>query len=68
VLKHAFEGKLAPQDPDDEPASVLLERIRAERETSPNPLRARRGLSSARRSVTPSPLRRRRGAGGEVDP
>lgn len=31
VLRHAFEGKLVPHDPTDEPASVLLERIRAER-------------------------------------
>ena len=29
VLKQAFEGKLVPQDPNDEPASVLLEKIKA---------------------------------------
>ncbi len=31
ILKKAFEGKLLPQDPNDEPASVLIERIRATR-------------------------------------
>ena len=31
VLKKAFSGELVPQNPDDEPASVLLARIRAER-------------------------------------
>jgi type I restriction enzyme S subunit len=31
ILKQAFEGKLVPQDPRDEPASVLLDRLRANR-------------------------------------
>lgn len=32
ILKKAFEGKLVPQDPNDEPVSVLLDRIKAERQ------------------------------------
>lgn len=41
VLKAAFEGRLVPQDPSDEPASVLLERIAADRATNPRPRRTR---------------------------
>ncbi|AWN22132.1 hypothetical protein DKM44_01825 [Deinococcus irradiatisoli] len=31
ILHCAFSGRLVPQDPNDEPASVLLERIKAEK-------------------------------------
>jgi type I restriction enzyme S subunit len=31
ILKKAFSGQLVPQDPNEEPASVLLERIQAEK-------------------------------------
>lgn len=43
LLDKAFRGEFVPQDPNDEPASVLLERIRAERALQPNkPKRTRR--------------------------
>lgn len=46
ILKKAFSGQLVPQHPDDEPASVLLERIRAERATQPQ-ARGRKPKASA---------------------
>jgi len=51
VLAKAFRGELVPQDPADEPASVLLERIAERRSTEPVPDKKTRGRSShARRT------------------
>jgi type I restriction enzyme S subunit len=51
ILKSAFEGKLAPQDPNDEPANVLLERVRADRnsahKSAPTAPRGRRKKEAA---------------------
>ena len=46
VLKKAFEGKLVPQDPNDEPATLLLERLRAEKAASPKPTSRRKRSST----------------------
>ena len=50
ILKQAFSGKLVPQNPYDEPASVLLERIRAEREAEAQSKGASKGKSRARKA------------------
>ena len=50
ILKQAFSGRLVPQDPDDEPASALLERMRAEREAEAEASRAAKGKSRVRRA------------------
>lgn len=42
LLTDAFAGRLVPQDPNDEPASVLLERIHAERAAQPKSRRIQR--------------------------
>jgi type I restriction enzyme, S subunit len=42
TLAKAFRGELVPQDPNDEPAAKLLERIRAARAAEPKPKRRRR--------------------------
>ena len=46
LLAKAFRGELVPQDPNDEPASVLLERIRAQRAATPKPKRGRKAATS----------------------
>ncbi len=48
ILKKAFSGQLVPQDPDDEPASALLERIKAEKKEREN---------SAKEARTSRPVR-----------
>ena len=45
ILKWAFEGRLVDQDPNDEPASVLLESIKAERAAAPPATRNRRAYA-----------------------
>ena len=55
ILKKAFEGKLAPQDPNDEPVSVLLARIQVEKAKKEAEEKAKKGKG-----------RKRKGKGGKV--
>ena len=53
ILDLAIHGKLVPQDPNDEPASVLLERIKAEKERLVKEGKIKRSKKSAKTSDTP---------------
>ena len=53
ILDLAIRGKLIPQDPNDEPASVLLERIKAEKERLIKEGKIKRSKKSAKTSDTP---------------
>lgn len=50
LLAKAFRGELVPQDPNDEPASVLLQRIRASREAAPAKLKSHKGASHLKKT------------------
>ena len=64
ILDLAIHGKLVPQDPNDEPASVLLERIRAEKEHLIKEGKIKRSKKSA--SDTPHYENRQVGEANEV--
>ena len=53
ILDLAIRGKLVPQDSNDEPASVLLERIKAEKERLIKEGKIKRSKKSAKTSDTP---------------
>ena len=56
ILKRAFEGKLVPQDPNDEPAAKLLERIRAEKAEQQA---GTKSIKAARKKATTEEMRLR---------
>jgi type I restriction enzyme S subunit len=52
VLAKAFRGELLPQDPNDEPASILLERVRDRRHGAAQPRREKKQQKARSRSLT----------------
>jgi len=67
ILAKAFRGELVPQDPKEEPASILLERIKAEAETASKGRRARSegGVLETRIKVRDEVIRPRRTSKGQ---
>ena len=78
ILKQAFSGQLAPQDPNDEPAAVLMARIRKERAAAEAAAKARRKPRRRRarpaaarqkaKTPTPNPLPERKGLAVATQP
>ena len=61
ILKKAFSGQLVAQNPDDEPASVLLERIAKEKEAAAATAKqSRKKISSAKKKSKPTKTRARK--------
>jgi type I restriction enzyme, S subunit len=56
LLAKAFRGQLVPQDPTDEPASALLERIRQQRDASPEPKKKRIPKKSSNKVAQPKDI------------
>ena len=55
ILKHAFSGKLVPQDPNDGPASVLLEKIQDEKKRQPKQQRKTKKIKHTRQRRLSTP-------------